>query len=99
MFNRSTIAKVSVIAQKLNVEAAALLAVAEVESGGKPTWLVKGESVPAMRFEGHYFYRLLKSNKAKLQQAVKLGLANPKMGGVWIMNAGTTTAHLMTPGE
>ena len=20
-------------------------------------------------------------------------------GGVWIMNAGTTTAHLMTPGE
>ncbi len=23
---------------------------------------------------------------------------NPKMGGVWIMNAGTTTAHLMTPG-
>ncbi|MSO81951.1 MAG: hypothetical protein EXQ53_01450 [Acidobacteria bacterium] len=28
------------------------------------------------------------------------GLAdNNKMGGVWIMNAGTTTAHLMTPGE
>ena len=24
---------------------------------------------------------------------------NPKVGGVWIMNAGTTTAHLMTPGE
>jgi hypothetical protein len=24
---------------------------------------------------------------------------NPKNGGVWIMNAGTTTAHLMTPGE
>jgi hypothetical protein len=24
---------------------------------------------------------------------------NPKMGGVWIMNAGTTTAHLMVPGE
>jgi hypothetical protein len=22
-----------------------------------------------------------------------------KSGGVWIMNAGTTTAHLMTPGE
>jgi hypothetical protein len=29
-----------------------------------------------------------------------LGLPDtPKMGGVWIMNAGTTTAHLMTPGE
>ncbi|MGA3235557.1 MAG: hypothetical protein ABSG03_04595 [Bryobacteraceae bacterium] len=28
------------------------------------------------------------------------GLAdNPKQGGVWIMNAGTTTAHIMTPGS
>jgi hypothetical protein len=24
---------------------------------------------------------------------------NPKMGGVWIMNAGTSSAHLMVPGE
>ena len=24
---------------------------------------------------------------------------NPKGGGVWLMNAGTSTAHLMTPGE
>jgi len=24
---------------------------------------------------------------------------NNKQGGVWIMNAGTTTAHLMTPGS
>ena len=24
---------------------------------------------------------------------------NPKQGGVWIMNAGTTTAHIMTPGR
>src|SRR5665213_626055 len=24
---------------------------------------------------------------------------NGKAGGVWIMNAGTSTAHLMTPGE
>jgi hypothetical protein len=24
---------------------------------------------------------------------------NPKAGGVWIMNAGTTTAHIMTPGS
>ena len=29
-----------------------------------------------------------------------LGLPdNNKNGGVWIMNAGTSTAHLMTPGE
>jgi hypothetical protein len=24
---------------------------------------------------------------------------NPKQGGIWIMNAGTTTAHLMIPGH
>ena len=29
-----------------------------------------------------------------------LGLPdNGRQGGVWIMNAGTTTAHLMVPGE
>ena len=32
--------------------------------------------------------------------AQTLGLPdNPRQGGVWIMNAGTTTAHLMTPGS
>ena len=24
---------------------------------------------------------------------------NPRQGGAWIMNAGTSTAHLMVPGE
>lgn len=32
--------------------------------------------------------------------AQSLGLPdNPKQGGAWIMNAGTTTAHIMTPGH
>ncbi|PWT99954.1 MAG: hypothetical protein C5B51_26100 [Terriglobia bacterium] len=32
--------------------------------------------------------------------AQSMGLPdNPQKGGVWIMNAGTTTAHLMTPGS
>jgi hypothetical protein len=32
--------------------------------------------------------------------AASLGLPdNPKMGGAWIMNAGTSTAHIMTPGS
>jgi hypothetical protein len=32
--------------------------------------------------------------------AQSMGLPdNNKQGGVWIMNAGTTTAHIMTPGE
>lgn len=28
-----------------------------------------------------------------------MGLPESNKGGVWIMNAGTTTAHIMTPGE
>ena len=32
--------------------------------------------------------------------AQSMGLPdNPKQGGVWIMNAGTSTAHIMTPGH
>ncbi len=32
--------------------------------------------------------------------AQSLGIPdNPRQGGVWIMNAGTSTAHLMTPGS
>jgi hypothetical protein len=32
--------------------------------------------------------------------AQSLGLPdNPRQGGVWIMNAGTSTAHLLTPGS
>ena len=34
--------------------------------------------------------------------ATKASLGLPEdgnLGGVWIMNPGTTTAHLMTPGE
>jgi len=32
--------------------------------------------------------------------AQSIGLPdNPKQGGAWLMNAGTTTAHLMTPGH
>jgi hypothetical protein len=36
--------------------------------------------MPTIRFEGHYFYRLLKGDEQK--RAVKLGLANLKVGGV-----------------
>jgi hypothetical protein len=32
--------------------------------------------------------------------AQSLGLPdNPKQGGAWLMNAGTTTAHIMVPGR
>jgi hypothetical protein len=80
MFSKSVIAKVSARAEKMNVEAAALLAVAEVEAAGVTSWNVKGKSLPPIRFEGHYFHKKLKG--AKLAKAVAQGLANPKAGAV-----------------
>lgn len=80
MFTKNTIKRVSDRAKQIGVDPAALLAVAEVESGGKPFWVVNGDSLPPARFEGHYFYRLLPKNKR--DRAVQLGLAHPKAGGV-----------------
>lgn len=80
MFNTATITKVKAIADDLGVEAAALLAVAEVESAGVSEWKVSGKNRPPIRFEGHYFYRKLKGDK--LKAAVAAGLANPNVGGV-----------------
>lgn len=59
---------------------------------------------------GSVWYHLMGADEAHLRThmtiavpgatAASTGLAdNNKAGGVWIMNAGTTTAHLMTPGE
>lgn len=80
MFNAATIKQIQKIAKRLDVEPAALLAVAEVESAGVAVWNVKGKSLPAIRFEGHYFYRLLKGKQRAA--AVAAGLANPKAGRV-----------------
>lgn len=80
MFTKQVIAKVTILARGLNVEPAALLAVAEVESAGAAIWRTKDGPKPAIRFEGHYFYRRLKG--AKLKQAIAQGLASPKVGGV-----------------
>lgn len=68
------------IAEHLDVPAATLMAVAEVESGGRLTAPVRGKREPLIRFEGHYFHRLL-SGDAR-DEARKLGLAHPKAGHV-----------------
>lgn len=80
MFAQTTISKVSVISRKLGVEPAALLAVAQVESAGVTSWPVKEGNMPAIRFEGHYFYKKLSG--AKLQKAIAAGLASPHAGVV-----------------
>jgi hypothetical protein len=81
MFDAATRAEVSTIAKTMNLEPAALLAVAQVESGGVPFgW----NGRPLIRWEGHYFYRELNklSDKAKLKDAVAQHLASVNSGGV-----------------
>jgi hypothetical protein len=80
MFDNETVAAVAAIAARLKVEEKILLAVAEVESGGKVFVMVNGRQEPLIRWEGHYFYARLVNGKR--DAAVKAGLASPKAGGV-----------------
>jgi len=80
MFDNATVQAVAAIAARLNVEPAALLAVAEVESGGKPFARVNGRDEPLIRWEGHYFDRRLSGTKRAA--ARKAGLASPTAGAI-----------------
>lgn len=80
MFSQETIAEIEEVARKNDVDAAALLAVAEVESGGKAFAFVAGRKEPLIRFEGHYFDRLIAPSKRAA--ARRAGLASPKAGNV-----------------
>lgn len=80
MFSEQTTAEIVKAAREAKIEPAALLAIAEVESGGQLFATVKGRNEPLIRFEGHYFYRLL--GKDKREAALRSGLASPRAGGV-----------------
>lgn len=80
MFTEAVILEIAKVAEELKVERAALLAVAEVESGGKVFATVRGQNLPLIRFEGHYFDRRLSG--AKRIRARSEGLASPKAGDV-----------------
>ncbi len=80
MFDDATIAAAEAHAARLKIEPAALLAVAEVESGGKVTAVINGRPEPLIRWEGHYFDKRLKG--IARDQARAKGLSHPKAGGV-----------------
>lgn len=80
MFDRVVTAAIEKVAAEAGMEAAALLAVAEVESGGRAYAMIAGRREPVIRFEGHYFDRRL-SGQAR-ERARAQGLASPKAGGV-----------------
>ncbi|AZN73252.1 DUF3380 domain-containing protein [Georhizobium profundi] len=67
-------------AERLRVETAALMAIIEIESGGRTHAIVSGRAEPLIRFEGHYFDRLVSpGNRAKARAE---GLASPRAGAV-----------------
>lgn len=80
MFDQSTVRAIGSIAARQNVPAAALQAVAEIESAGKVFATVGGRNEPLIRIEGHYFYRRLK--EPARSKAVAAGLASPRAGVV-----------------
>ena len=80
MFEEHEIKSISKIARHLDVPLAALLAVVEVESNGKSHATVNNRAEPLIRFEGHYFDRLL--NKNEREEARRQGLASPIPGQV-----------------
>ena len=80
MFNASVREAVTAVALRRDLEPAALLAVAHTESAGVAFWTVDGRQVPALRIEGHYFYRRLSGDKRA--RAIREGLAHKNAGVV-----------------
>ena len=56
MFSDETRSEIERVAERIGVEPAALLAIAEVESGGKAFAIVGGRPEPLIRFEGCLLY-------------------------------------------
>ncbi|RBO93311.1 N-acetylmuramidase family protein [Pseudochrobactrum asaccharolyticum] len=63
-----------------NLDAAALAAIAQTESGGITTTRINGRDEPLIRFEGHYFDKRL--SPADQAQARALKLSSPKAGAI-----------------
>lgn len=80
MFDENLSSAIDEIASDLNIESATLKAVVQVESAGRLSVNIAGCVEPLIRFEGHYFYKLLPL--AKRNMAVAQGLASAKAGTV-----------------
>lgn len=74
---RQTVAR---IASEAGLEPAALMAVCEVESGGRVFARIANRLEPVIRFEGHYFDRRLSPPKRRIARLS--GLAAPKAGAI-----------------
>lgn len=80
MFTEDVLRQIAAVAGEFGLEPAALLAVAEVESGGVGFATVNGKKEPLIRFEGHYFDRRLAEDARAIARAA--GLSSQNAGGV-----------------
>lgn len=80
MFDDDVRREIERVAKARGWGAAQLLAVAEVESGGRAFAMVNGRREPLIRWEGHYFDRRLSGTKQA--QARKAELASPNAGAI-----------------
>ena len=93
MFDHDVIAAIEKVAAETGMERAALLAVAEVESGGRAFARVAGRREPLIRFEGHYFDRRLSGDKqarARAAVLVKLITFCDSVCGIVLQSATTS---------
>lgn len=80
MFSSEVTAEITSAAARIGIEPEALLAVAEIESGGVPYAEVDGKPEPLIRFEGHYFDKRL--SPANQVLARSQGLSSPTAGAI-----------------
>src|SRR6187455_2600400 len=103
MIECTSIANLDRAAQNLKFEAAGEKTQALLDAAEKDGTRVKPEY-------GSVWYHLMGPDREHARTHMTIAVPgattqstglpdNNKQGGVWIMNAGTTTAHIMTPGE
>lgn len=80
MMSSETTKLIIAAAQESGLEPAILLALVEVETGGRAHAVVKGRREPLIRFEGHYFDRRL--SEPDRTAARNAGLASPTAGAI-----------------
>ncbi len=77
MLSAETINTIAVAARNAGLNPAALLAVVDVESGGRTHAMVHGRKEPLIRFEGHYFDRRLSPANREIARRAGLAAASP----------------------
>lgn len=78
--DKNIVSEIISSSEQMGIDPATILALAEIESGGRFFHSVNGRQEPAIRFEGHYFDRRLNATTRKL--ARDAGISSPVAGRI-----------------